>query len=155
MTRRPVLLLPPHTENCLMSQQATGLSATSIDRLSLVEAIKNNRDAHIAEYGEAMTEYKKELHAKLIAINAKLTNALADVSNDSSGIVSAYEGVDMSVNLTKPRSFQKEYDRVLRRLAMAIDTHVVLTESEFNTYVCDEWSWKGDFMRSTAMYSKK
>lgn len=103
----------------------------------LIGILKKNRDAHRGIFEEAQKGYR-------IKVIELLDQALQD-ARQGGQINTAFE-------LPVPQDHTSDYDRVIKMLEMSIDTRVELSEDYFAQYVMDDWSWKRQFMLSSAMY---
>lgn len=100
----------------------------------LIDVIKKNRDKHVKDYAEAVSDYKGKL---LQVLNAKVQ----DISNSlkSEDVPSGH------VSVEAPVSHVEEYDQYLEMLEMCQDEIVPLSMAMFNQLVRDKWSWKKGF----------
>lgn len=110
----------------------------SYKRDQILEILKKNRDAHQEMYETALQGYQK-------ALIEKLTSKLS----------AAEEGKDVSheIDLEKPRSYKKEYDRAIRMFELQVDSEVSLSDQEFAQLVMDEWAWSDRTQRVFNFYS--
>lgn len=92
--------------------------------------VLGNRDAHKAEYDEALAAYK----AQLVTL---LEKKLAAAKNG--------EDVSHQINLSKPREYLAQYDRALRMFELTTQEEVELDSESFAQLVMDEWDWKESF----------
>jgi hypothetical protein len=122
------------------------MKSVNINRQILLAKMSENRDKHAADYTEAVVDYKIAVR-KMLQKNIDL---MSDVG--SSSHMAEYEDAQREINRpTAPRNFIKDYDRVIAMLKASIDDTITLDATEFSQYFQDEWHWKNDFARSTAM----
>jgi hypothetical protein len=57
------------------------------------------------------------------------------------------------VQLPMPEDHSRDYERVIEMLEWSQDETLELDESEFSTYVLDQWGWQEGFAQTYAMYS--
>jgi hypothetical protein len=131
----------------------TQKTTTRIRRSDLLESIKQNRDTHESEWGEAMKGWRKEYVKALKKHQKEVTTLL-------SGLTDGGETPDNAEYLhfrapRQPANHLKDYDRIIRRLEMTIDEEIFLSHKDFDQYVLDDWSWKGEFAATNALYSEK
>jgi hypothetical protein len=106
----------------------------------LLMIVRQNKIKHIAEYDEAVNDYKT-LTVKITKENAKLANT-GDLEKikEIKGIPSA------------PRSYESDYNRAARMLELSVEDVIELEDDVFNQLVLDEWSWKQSFTVSNSSY---
>lgn len=117
------------------------LSETRIEKTKLMEVLKLNLDKHRAEYETAMNDYWDALE---IYHTAQLERAKSRNK----------KGLDIPAP-QEPTSQAKEYEKVIRQLELSIDSQFTLNETQFQTYVMDDWFWKHSFAvnnQALAMY---
>lgn len=108
------------------------------NKIELLETIKQNRETHRAIFEEAYDGFYKALVSQL----DKMKEAAL-----------AQKKVSMYVGLTEPVDQTETYDKVIRMLELSTDDEITLDEREFGQYILDEWSWKGQFITSNALYA--
>ncbi len=116
------------------------MHAVKINRLELLEIVQTNRQKHIADFNEAVEDYKK----------AALKVAESNLALAQTGEVESI--VKMRAAPDRPRSYEKEYGRGIRMLELSVEEVIDITEDVFNQLVLDEWAWKHLFTASTASY---
>lgn len=106
----------------------------------LVGIVTTNREEHKDIFDEAVDGYKakaiKELEAHIERIRR-------------GDLVQVY------VSFPKPVNHTRDYDRLLKMLALTTEDEVELTETQFSQYVLDDWDWKRQFLTANSAYSKK
>lgn len=116
------------------------MRSVKVHRGELLEAIKANRTKHVAEYNEAVEDYKL-VAIKVAKENLKLAN---------SGVLDTIAKVRSMP--AAPTSYEAEYNRAIRMLEMSVETEIELEDDVFNQLVMDEWSWKRQFSVSNMAY---
>lgn len=106
----------------------------------LLEKLMDNRAAHVKEFEEAREGYLAELEDKL-------TKMLNEVKT-----ADLYTEVNTYIDLDKPKSHEKDYDRIIDVLEMTTADTVNLTLGEFDKYVRDNWEWTDSFKMSNSKY---
>lgn len=115
------------------------MTSINVKRLDLLERLKGNRDKHRAIFVEAQEGYRA------MAI-AELDEWMAEAR--------AGKRIRRTLTLVEPIDQTKEYDRAIQMLEMSIDETLLLSETDFQCYVMDEWHWKHQFNASNMRYSK-
>lgn len=117
------------------------LSETRVEKEKLLGVLRENLAKHRAEYESAMNDYWEALE---IYHATQLTHAKAR----------NLKGKELPPP-QMPTSQAKEYEKVIRQLELSIDDKVVLNDTQFQTYVMDDWFWKPMFAannQTLAMY---
>lgn len=109
-----------------------------VRRLELLQRLQENRETHIAEYEEASKGYHEE--------------AIKRVSKVLDSLKAGLE-TDLSFSLPKPKSYEKEYDRVIEMVKMSVESELELSSQEFAQFVMDDWGWKQSFTNTNSLYS--
>jgi hypothetical protein len=115
------------------------MQSQNVNKVQLLEILKTNRDKHKAIFDEAVTGYQKKAEELL---------------KDHLKRVRSGERVRVHISLPYPVNQTKDYDRVIGMLEMSMSSEVELDEQDYQQYVMDDWSWKGSFLASNAMYSQ-
>jgi hypothetical protein len=110
----------------------------NVEVVNLLAKLKENKGKHIDEYNNTMKLYRN------VAI-IKLQEALTAAKSDGE--------FNPNVDLTKPVSYEKEYNKAIAMLEATSDKTVVITDDEFGKYYLDEWAWKRSFSSSSSSYS--
>lgn len=93
-----------------------------IKKKELIKKIKENKDAHIVDYQEAVIAYKNEAEKQL-------KQQLKDLKGGS---------LDVKLKITSPVDKSDEYDKIITMFEWETRDEVELTQNEFNEYVLDE-----------------
>lgn len=107
---------------------------------ALASTLQENRDKHRAIFEEALEGYKTrsvellEEHIERIR-KGKVERIL--------------------VSLPVPEDHTDDYNRALTSLEWSIFDEVELSMREFDMYVRDNWTWKGEFTATTSMYNNR
>lgn len=109
-----------------------------VRKADLLDKLRSNRTAHRDIFEAALDGYK----AKVIEI---LEDRLAKAR--------AGKRVNTYIQLTQPMDQTKDYDRAIGMLEMSTEKEVVLSEKDYQQYVLDDWSWKGQFTSSNKLYA--
>ncbi len=116
------------------------MNAIKMNRLELLEIVKQNKEKHIAEFIEAVADYKA-LVLKVAQANLKLAKT-EDLE----------EFKKMKAMPSSPTSYEDSYRRAIRMLELSVEEIIEVEEDVFNQLVLDEWSWKRGFTAATMSY---
>lgn len=116
------------------------MNAIKMKREELLAIVRANLEKHIADYDEAVSDYKALVLATASA-NLKLAKT-ADLKEFSK----------IKQTPSAPRSFEDSYKRAIRMLELSVDDIIEVEEDVFNQLVLDEWTWKSSFVATSAMY---
>lgn len=116
------------------------MNAIKMNRLELLGIVKENKIKHIAEFEEAVGDYKT-LVLQIAAGNAKLAKT-ADLEQFKK--MKAVPGA--------PTSYEASYKRAIRMLELCVEDVIEVEEDVFNQLVLDEWDWKRSFTMSNSTY---
>ena len=94
----------------------------TIKKEKLIEKIKENKEAHIKEFNEAVDAYRLEAAKQLGEADANLKAGKLDIS----------------IRLTTPINRSSEYDKVVEMFTWEVKEEIELTQAEFNEYVHDD-----------------
>ena len=116
-----------------------GQRTIKLEKSKLLATLKEHKEAHIVEYGDAVKAYKLE------AIE-QLGELLKEANDDKR---------QLRLDLTEPIDNTDNYDKIIAMFDWEVDDVVELTQNEFNEYVLDENSFTIMAQTSNAMYSAK
>lgn len=102
------------------------MNKVKINRLHLLAAIKVNRDEHVTLFDRAQIGYRK-------AVIEALEERLLDAKHG--------KPIVRGMALPEPQNHTQDYDRIIRMLSMSVEETIEISESEFDMYVMDNWSW--------------
>lgn len=116
------------------------MHAVKVNRQELLGIVRANKDKHIAEYNESVTDYKAAV-IKLAKANLKLVNTgeLEEIAK-------------CKAMPSKPTSYESNYTRAIRMLELSVEETIDVEEDVFNQLVLDEWAWKNAFVTAGALY---
>ena len=116
------------------------MNAIKMNRLELLNIVRDNKTKHVAEFIEAIADYKV-LVLQIAQGNAKLAKT-ADLEQ-----FKRIKGTPPA-----PVSYEADYGRAIRMLELSVEDVIEVEEDIFNQLVLDEWHWKRSFATSNAMY---
>ena len=115
------------------------MHSVKMNRLELLQIVKDNAIKHVADYDEAVVDYKAAV-IKVAKANLKIANT---------GELSKFNFVKMP---SAPVNYADNYSRAIRMLELSVDNVIELEDHIFNQLVLDEWSWKQGFVAQSALY---
>lgn len=125
---------------------------TKILREDLLDELRANLEKHEKEYTESLSGWRTRCGEKLRARAVILAKTAADLEAEK------IEDLDNEIFdpfPQKPKSYVSQYRRIIRRMEMSQDNEIFLSHDDFDQYVLDDWSWKGEHRRSYAVNTAK
>lgn len=116
------------------------MNSIKMNRLELLAIVRENKEKHIAEFIEAVADYKV-----LVLQVAKANLVLAKTAELG-------EFKKIKPLPSAPQSYETSYARAIRMLELSVEEIIEVEEDVFNQLVLDEWDWKRNFTVSNAMY---
>ena len=116
------------------------MNAIKMKREELLGIVRENKEKHIAEFIEAVADYKK-LVLQIAQGNVKLAKTLDLESFKKMKSVPA-----------APVSYEDSYKRAIRMLELSVEDVIEVEEDVFNQLVLDEWTWKRSFTTASMSY---
>jgi hypothetical protein len=116
------------------------MNAIKMNRLELLEIVRANKLTHIAEYNEAVEDYKTVV----------LDIATANVKVAKTAKLEEFKKIKRTPDA--PVSYELSYARAIRMLELSVEEIIEVEEDVFNQLVLDEWHWKRSFTMSNSTY---
>ena len=116
------------------------MHSVKINRLELLDIVKTNRESHIAEYNEAVEDYKVAI-LNIATKNLKLAKT-AELDKFT----------ELKSFPSKPVSYESNYSKAIRMLELSVEDVIEVEDDVFNQLVLDEWQWKSSFSISASAY---
>jgi hypothetical protein len=113
------------------------MQTVKVKRLSLLEKLQSNRQAHRDIFLKAQEGYRKR-------VIQELDQMLAETR--------AGKSIRRAINLPEPQDHTADYDRVIAMLEMSVEDEVQIFAQEFDMYVMDNWAWKPMATTTHAQY---
>ena len=136
----PGIPLPKEIDNMFIGDAPDGgKSCVTVKKNELLEELKTNRAKHIAEYEEAVKEYK-------IALIAYFSKQLQLAKKGQ------LEELQLHIGFSEPDDHTADYDRVIKMVSMGVREEIQMSEQEFSKYVMDDWEWKHHFLAAKTAY---
>ena len=116
-----------------------GNRTISVNKIPLIEKIKDNKANHILEYEKAVVAYKEEALRQL-------NEQIKKVEEGS---------LKAKLDLITPINNAENYDKIIEMFVWEVNDVVELEQNEFNEYVQDETEFAVQAKFSNTMYSLK
>jgi acyl-CoA reductase-like NAD-dependent aldehyde dehydrogenase len=113
---------------------------TTVDRVRLLEKVKENAAKHKAVVAEARAGYLERARKALEARLAELATGKV---------------VSLTFSLNPPQDYTSAYETVIRMLEWTKDETVTLQADEFRHLIEDRWDWTDRFYAGNSLYSKR
>ena len=105
----------------------------------LLRKLIENKKIHIKEYNDTMIGW---VETAIKQLKDKIETLEKDPSD-----------ADLYFNLSKPKSYEKNYDVAIGMLEMEVSNNVQINSEEFQKYVNDEWDWTESFKHMSTIYN--
>jgi HPt (histidine-containing phosphotransfer) domain-containing protein len=120
-----------------------GIGDIEVNKVTLIEKLRENRNKHSLEYQEAMVNFKQRVRDRL----AQLHHAVA------SDNVPDREPSHWVRDLPRPEQYLGDYDRAIAMLLLDVGSTITLSEQAYAQFVDDEWEWKHSFAANATFYN--
>lgn len=154
-----------------MAAKALGHQMTRmvrVNRATLLETLKKNREKHLQEFDEAMAGYKDLALSKIHSAFSGLEDRLAKRKNEIESKIQSFTAETAStfndylvileqvaINLKVPVSYVDAYDAAIDMAAFDTRDEPELSGAEFQCFCRDVWDWTHEFATTTTMYGLK
>ena len=126
---------------------ANVMKSVKVNKNELLGVVRANKEKHVAEYNEAMEDYK-EIVIKIAEKNVKI--AQKNRLKAKAGNISGFDRLESLP--TQPVSYETEYNRAIRMLEMSVEVEMEIESAVFNQLALDEWGWKNSFNINATTY---
>jgi len=109
-----------------------------IERVDLLEALKQNLTGHRHIFLEAQEGYRKMMMEEL-------TRMLEEAA--------AGKQIRRQVTIPEPTDHSEDYESVILMLEMCVDKVIEITVEDFQQFVMDNWGWKRKWTDVTSSYT--
>lgn len=116
------------------------MNAVKMDRVTLLNIVRENKLKHLAAYDESVADYKQVV-VQVATVNLELATT-GDLGNFAK----------IKSLPSMPQSYESSYTRAIRMLELSVDDIIEVEEDVFNQLVLDEWHWKSSFLTAGAIY---
>jgi hypothetical protein len=120
-----------------------------VNRESLLQKVRENREKHLAEYKAACAGYRDQALAKIEDVMAGLKQRIGNLKEGQT-----VELMSVSFGLPVPQDHTKEYDRAISMLEMCVEPELLIDEDSFDNFVMDNWPWQEQFKTMSARYTR-
>tara|TARA_Y100000034_G_C6879619_1_gene402807 strand:+ start:22 stop:486 length:465 start_codon:yes stop_codon:yes gene_type:complete len=136
-----------------------------VNREKLLETLRENKDKHIREYGEAVRGYKTLAQEKLAALLCVAFRCLADNFDLIKTKIERLNPEDESIrdtvtllnamtfSLEVPKDHSKSYEIAIQMAEWEVNETIELTQSQFQCFVLDDWEWTVKFKHLNTVYT--
>lgn len=116
----------------------------TVEKEKLLETLKANRKKHAEDYKYAYGRYYNACISELEGRVNELRGTLRQVNPSSF----------LKFDLTNkfPQNYTDVYDQVIEMLEFCNADSIEITNSQYESWVKDDWDWKESFMLSTSAY---
>lgn len=109
----------------------------TVDRLRLIERLKENKVSHRAKFEKALEGWRKETVA--------LLNSIAEnIKNNKPNNIYCFE--------RPPADMSKEYETAIDMFSWDTNDKVDLDRQQFNAFVRDDWEWSSGWVTTNSKY---
>jgi hypothetical protein len=116
-----------------------------VNKVELLEALRNNRALHQDEYNSAVEGWWQQVQDWFVEQQETI-----DMANEDP--VAEHEPA-LHCPHTKPTEHLKDYDREIKMVEMSLSDEIELKTEEFGRYVMDEWDWSDMWKLSNTRYT--
>jgi hypothetical protein len=110
----------------------------TVDKDKLLAALTENRAKHEETYNDALDGY---------------FTALSELFKEKERLTRAHKDVDLYVRFSRPRNHVNDYDRAIGMLTWHTGDTFDLTDTEYSSYVMDNWAWTGEWRGTARKFS--
>jgi len=107
----------------------------------VLNALKKNREEHMAIYNEAIENFWKTAEKKAEEFFGKVKNREGGSEKR------------ITFNINVPQHHLAEYDTVIKMLEMTKESEIALSQSQVNQYIMDRWGFQENFLCTVSGFS--
>lgn len=115
------------------------MKTVKVKKAELLSELRKNKKNHRNIFLEAQKRYAERY---IQEIEKRLSDAREG------------KRFDQYIGLPVPEDHTADYQRAIKMMVMSVEETIELTESEFATYVMDDWAWKRAWAANTASYTQ-
>ena len=109
----------------------------TVDKETLLEKMRDNRDHHRLQFLKAQDKYRD-------AVIKALDERLQQARNGGP--------LNLGFTLPEPRNYTDEYDAAIAMVEWDQGDVIVLSQQDFERFVLNQWEWARAFKMSTQSY---
>lgn len=113
------------------------MNTITVDKATLLDTLRTNRDEHRAIFEKAMEVYAEKMIEEL-------ERRIAEIKAKSK--------IRRGFSLPEPEDHTDDFDTAIQMLEWDIGDEVNLSMGEFQQYIQNEWRWQQAFAGSTQSY---
>jgi hypothetical protein len=141
-----------------MEKEINSLGSVHVDKNQLLDIVKGNKEKHDIIYNAALSGYNVAVGVylgRVLSETERINNLAKEYAKlETFGARFDKTGLYLvDCNLPSvPVSYAHEYDKTIRKLELATADKITLQDSEFESYVLNNWKWKENFLVSNTSY---
>lgn len=113
----------------------------TVNRLKLIEKLKENLEAHKKDYVEAVVGYR----LKLISDTERMLSVLKNINDEGALTLNP-------VKFNPPQSYESQYVDSIEMLEWSVQENIELDHATFKAYVQNQWTWSSGFDTTAMLY---
>jgi hypothetical protein len=129
-----------YTNMRAVKQGRCKMRSVKVRKDELLQLVQKNREKHIAEYQDAVKDYKTLAIQKVQDSMEQLQRRIGELKEGE-----VIHLGHIVFNLKVPENHSKDYDQVIKMLQMSVDAVLEMQSDEFAMYAMDDWEWKNEF----------
>jgi len=141
-----------------MEKEINSLGSVHVDKHQLLDIVKANKEKHDIIYSAAQSGYNVAVGiylGRILSETERINNLAKEYAKletfgarfDKTGLYL----VDCDLP-SAPISYAHEYDKTIKKLELATADKIMLGDTEFESYVLNNWKWKDSFLSSNTHY---
>lgn len=117
----------------------------------LIETLENNYGKHMAEYKQAVEDWKVLCEQKVSEFETELKKQLEKINEDPTEFYKTYKPLILSKPQV-PTHHGTDYEQAISMLKFSVHEFTQLSYENFSKYVMDNWAWKQQFSTMSTGY---
>jgi hypothetical protein len=149
------------------------LHGVVIEKEKLLGIVKDNLEKHNAVYEVACSGFWQTAQEKLDIKRKQFEQSLKNIHKEFDfhfGLAqeqlaqknqhlsfeynarAAFVDFDPKLGLNYPENHLDDYKRVIKMLELSVADRIQLSQSEFDSYVLNNWNWRNSFLTTNSLY---
>ncbi len=116
------------------------MQLVKVEREWLLQTVTENREAHKANWMEAMAGYRRKC---------------IEVLEEQVDLLKSNKIRRVTFSEIAPENHLREYDRVIAMLKASVEDEIQLHSNEFENYAMDMWHWKEQWLSANTGYMSR
>lgn len=113
------------------------MNNVNIEKSALLPILLENKEKYNQIYHSAVSGYWSKAEEVL-------NNKLNSIKNQ--------EKIEPYLGLAFPENHEDDYNRAIKMVELSADNVLNLSQSEFNQYVLNDWTWRNTFLSVSSVY---